>query len=60
MLKVDTLKEIIESDEDIKENTNVGYLEGTISNNDEIKEVLKPIKISEFFDTLIKKIEEEC
>ncbi len=60
MLNVDTLKQIVESDEDIKENTSVGYLEGTISNNDEIKEVLKPVKINEFFDALIKKVEEEC
>lgn len=60
MLKTGILSKIINSDEDIKNNTMVGYLEGTLSNNDAIKEELKPIEINEFFDNLVKKIEEEC
>lgn len=59
-LQIATIKDIIESDSDIKDNTIVGYLEGTLVNNDEIKESLKPIKIEEFFDRIIKKVEEEC
>lgn len=60
--KLDTqiLKEIIDSDQDIKENTQVGYMYGKLSNNDEIKEKLNAIKVNEFFDNLIKKVEEEC
>ena len=59
-LQTEILKDIIESDEEIKNNTMVGYIEGTIDNNDEIKENLNSIKINEFFNTLIKKVEEEC
>ncbi|MCI8519842.1 MAG: type I-B CRISPR-associated protein Cas7/Cst2/DevR [Clostridia bacterium] len=60
MLKTSIITEILNSDEDIKNNTMVGYLEGSLSNNDMIKEELKPIKIHEFFEKLINKIEEEC
>ena len=59
-LKVSIINDIIESDSDIKDNTIVGYLEGTLTNNDEIKESLKSVKIEEFFDNIIKKVEEEC
>lgn len=60
--KLDTniLKEIVESDEDIKNNTLVGYVEGMFSNNDEIIENLNSIKVNQFFDNLIRKVEEEC
>lgn len=60
--KIETriLKEIINSDEDIKNNTIVGYIEGTFQNNNEIKENLNTIKVSEFFNEMIKKVEEEC
>lgn len=54
------LSEIIDSDEDIKENTQVGYMNGKLSNNDEIIEKLNTIKVSEFFDNIINKMEEEC
>ena len=60
MLKTSIITEILNSDDDIKNNTMVGYLEGSLSNNDVIKEELKPIKIHEFFEKLINKIEEEC
>lgn len=60
--KLDTniLKEIINSDEDIEKNTKVGYTKGTFTNNDEIKQELENIKVNEFFDEIIRKIEEEC
>lgn len=60
--KLDTniLKEIINSDEDIKKNTKVGYTKGTFTNNDEIKQELENIKVNEFFDEIIRKVEEEC
>lgn len=59
-LETEVLKDIIESDEDIRNNTKAGYIEGTFNNNDEIKANLNPIKVSEFFDEMIKKVEEEC
>ena len=59
-LNVDILKDIVNSDEDVKNNTKVGYVEGTFENNNEIKEKLQAEKIGEFFDELIRKIEEEC
>ena len=59
-LEVQILKDIIEADEDIKNNTKIGYVEGMFNNNDEIKENLNPTKVNEFFDDLIKKVEEEC
>ncbi len=60
--KIETkiLKDIIEADEDIKNNTKVGFVEGMFENNDEIKENLNAMKVSEFFNEMIKKIEEEC
>ena len=59
-LNVGILKDIINSDEDIKNNTKVGYIEGKFENNNEIKEELHAEKVNEFFDELIKKVEEEC
>ncbi len=60
--KLDTkiLKDIIESDEEIKSHTEIGYIEGIFANNDDIKENLKAIKVNEFFNNLVKKVEEEC
>ena len=59
-LEVQILKDIIESDEDIKNNTKIGYIEGIFKNNDEIRENLNTVKVNEFFDGLIRKIKEEC
>ena len=59
-LEVQILKDIVESDEDIKNNTKIGYIEGIFDNKDEIRENLNSIKVNQFFDELIKKIEEEC
>lgn len=59
-LNTSMLKEIINADEDISKNTKVGYIDGKFENNNEIKEELQAMKISEFFDGLIKKVEEEC
>ncbi len=59
-LNTSMLKEIINADEDISKNTKVGYIDGKFENNSEVKEELQTMKISEFFDGLIKKVEEEC
>lgn len=59
-LQTKMLKEIIESDKDIEENTEVAYMDGKFNNDNEIKQELKTITISEFFNKLFRKIEEEC
>lgn len=59
-IKVEVLKDILSSDPDIEKNTKVGYLDGSFANSEEIKEKLNTIKINEFFDSIIKKMEEEC
>ncbi len=59
-LNTQMLKDIVESEEEIKENTQVGYTEGVFANNDEIKNNLKAIKVNEFFNNLVKRVEEEC
>lgn len=59
-VRTDILEEIINGEEEIKENTKVGYITGTFYNNEEIKEKLQSMKINEFFDCIIKKMEEEC
>ena len=55
-LDVNILADVINSDELIKENTVIGYIENTFSNNEEIKS-LNAQNISEFFETIIKNIE---
>lgn len=59
-LNVEMLQEIIESDEDAKNNTIVGYLSNTFKNDAEVKEQLGAMKINEFFDNIIKRVKEEC
>lgn len=59
-LNIEMLQEIIESDEDTKNHTKVGYLGNIFGNDAEIKEKLNTIKISEFFEEIIKTVKEEC
>lgn len=59
-LDVNMLKAIIESDEDVKTHTKVGYIEGKFENNNTIKEILNAKKVNEVFDEIIKEVEEEC
>lgn len=59
-LNVDMLNNIINCDEETKNNTKVGYIKGTFSNDSEISEGLNTINVNEFFDNLVKKVEEEC
>jgi len=56
-LNVETLKEVINIDDDARLNTMAGYLIGTFSNDGEIKEKLTPLTIDEFFGKLIKEVE---
>lgn len=59
-LNTNIIKQIICSDEEIKNNTMVGYIENQFKNSDEIKRELNSIEIHEFFDKIIRKVEEEC
>lgn len=59
-LDADILNNIIDSDEETRDNTKVGYIKGTFSNDSEIVEKLNTINVNEFFDDLVKKVEEEC
>lgn len=55
-LNVDLIKNIIESDEDIKKNTIIGCLPGKIANQAEI-ETLNPATITELFEQLKREVE---
>lgn len=55
-LNIETIKELFE-DKDVKENTKVGILKGSISNEEEIIEKLKASSISVMFDDLKNKVE---
>jgi len=57
-LKIDIIKQVLESDVSIKENTEIGYLSGTFRNDRDIIEQLKPVSIKQFFDSMKEKIEE--
>lgn len=59
-LNVDILREIMESEENIKINTKVGYMKGKFENNEQIVETLNTKKVNEVFDEIIKQVEEEC
>lgn len=59
-LNIEKLEEIIESDQDSKNNTKVGYLGNSFSNDAEVKEKLNAMKMNEFFDSIIKEVKEEC
>lgn len=54
-LQVEIVKSVLDLGEEVKEHTNIGYIDGIFENNHEIKE-LNPISISEFFNQLDKKV----
>ncbi|MDQ1349841.1 MAG: type CRISPR-associated protein Cas7/Cst2/DevR [Acidobacteriota bacterium] len=55
-LAVNRIKDIIDKDPIISENTAVGYVENTFDNDHEIKE-LNPVSIKMFFENIDKKVE---
>ena len=57
-LKIDIIKQVIDSANLIKQNTEIGYLKGTFRNDNDIIEQLKPVTIKEFFDRMKQKVEE--
>jgi CRISPR-associated regulatory protein, DevR family len=58
-LNTNILRDISNSDEDVENNTMIGYVDETFHNNAEVKD-LGTISVSEFFEKLNQKIEEEC
>jgi len=57
-LNTDILTDVLNSDEDIKNNTVIGYIEGIFANDEEILKDLKPMTIAAMFDDLCRKVEE--
>lgn len=51
-LEVGLIKNIIDSSTDVSENTVVGYLDGILGNDQEIKTELKPLKVAAMFNQL--------
>lgn len=56
-LDVDMINAVIESSEDTKTNTIIGYLKGKLKNSEEIN-TLNPISIAEFFQKIKKEVED--
>lgn len=57
-VKVDTIKDIFELDNNIKNNTSVGLIKGILDNDSEIEKELKSVGMGEFFENLKKKVSE--
>lgn len=57
-IKVDTIKDIFELDNSIKNNTSVGLIKGIVDNDIEIEKELKSVGMGEFFENLKKKVSE--
>lgn len=56
-LNIKIIKQIIESADFIRDNTEIGYLAGAFRNDKDICEELKPLTIRQFFDNLKRKVE---
>lgn len=57
-LSVECIKDVLNFDEDIKENTLIGYVKGTFKNDPEIREELQPLNIQAFFERLNQKVKQ--
>lgn len=57
-LIVDSLKEAMEIDEEVKDNTKVGIIKGLFSNDEEIREKLNVVSIGEFFKGLEEEVKD--
>lgn len=55
-LNVDILKSIVDSCNDTKENTLVGYINGYFNNDEQIKETLNAQTVSEVFNKLKEEV----
>lgn len=56
-LNTGILKDITDADENIKNNTVVGYIDGVFASGEEISKNLKPITIGAMFEDLCRKVE---
>lgn len=57
-LCLEPIKETLEIDKEIKDNTSCGLIDSILINSEEIKKELTPKSINEFFNELSKKVEE--
>ncbi|QAS61428.1 type I-B CRISPR-associated protein Cas7/Cst2/DevR [Clostridium septicum] len=57
-LRIETINSILDLNEDINNNTNIGLLKGIFNNDESIENALKPIEIGEFFKELKSKVTE--
>lgn len=57
-IQIDTLKEIIESSSDIKDNTVVGAVSGIFENDSELKQTLGAKSVADVFEHLKKEVDE--
>lgn len=56
-VQVDTLAEILESSDDIKENTVVGVISGIFANDAELKQTFKAVSVTDAFNHLKKEVD---
>jgi CRISPR-associated protein Cst2 len=56
-LDCNIIKDVISLDEDIENNTKVGYLDGYFNNNKQIQDTLKTVSLNEFFKWLSSEVE---
>jgi len=56
-LDCNIIKDVISLDEDIKNNTKIGYLKGYFNNNKQIQDTLKTVSLNEFFEWLSSEVE---
>lgn len=57
-LDLEKILSVLNSFEELKENTLVGYIDNTFANNGDIKEVLNPLTMGNFFQKLSEKVDE--
>lgn len=57
-IRVNTLFEILESSNDIKENTSIGVMSGIFANDSELKQVLKAGSVADTFNQLKKEMDD--
>lgn len=57
-LDLEKILSVINSFDELKENTLVGYIDNTFANDDEIKESLDPLSIGDFFQKFMDKVDE--
>ena len=58
ILDINTINQTLNIDDEVKNNTFIGYIGSMFSNSEDIQNELKPKTIAELFDILLKKVDE--